>query len=139
VVTYLLDTNIISEVRKRRPDANVTAWLAPMHVHQLFLSSLDVGEIRIGIERLRRRDLRQADMLEQWLITLRAQYAERILPVTADIAEEWARLHIPDPVPIVDGLIAATAKVHGLTLVTRDTGNLAQRGVAILNPFEPMH
>ena len=136
MVTYLLDTNVVSEARKTRGDANVKAWLAPKHDSQLFLSSLVLGEIRIGIERLRRHDHRQADLLELWLVNLRPQYADRILPVTVDVADEWARMSVPDPVPIIDGLIAATAKVHDLILVTRDTGYFAERGVRVLNPFE---
>ncbi len=134
-MTFLLDTNVISEVRKRRANSNVTTWLAPMHDYQLFLSTLVFGEIRIGIEQLRRRDPLQADMLERWLVTLRTQYAGRILPVTADVANEWARMSVPDPVPIIDGLIAATAKVHDLTFVSRDTGHFASRGVTVFNTF----
>jgi predicted nucleic acid-binding protein len=106
-----------------------------LHDHELYLSVIVLGEIRMGIEQLRRRDRSQADMLERWCIALGSRYSGRILPVTSDIAEEWARLSVPDPVPIVDGLIAATAKVHGMTLVTRATGQFERRGVRVLNPF----
>ena len=98
---------------------------------------LVVGEIRQGIERLRRRDPSQAAVFETWLATLRRDYADRILPVTVQIADEWGRLNVPDPVPAIDGLLAATARVHGLTLVTRNTADVARTGVALLNPFAP--
>ena len=134
-MSYLLDTNVLSEARKPAGDANVRAWLASVRGAELYLSVLVVGEIRQGIERLRRRDLRQAAVFEAWLTSLRRDYADRILPVTADIAEEWGRLNVPDPVPAIDGLLAATARVHGLTLVTRNTADVARTGVTLLNPF----
>lgn len=136
MVTYLLDTNVVSETRKRRVNANVSTWLAPLQTYQLFLSVLVLGEIRMGIGQLQRRDPIQADMLERWLVTLHGQYSGRILPVTAEVAEEWARMNVPDPVPIIDGLMAATAKVHDLTFVTRDVSQFEQRGVRMLNPFD---
>ena len=103
----------------------------------LYLSVLVVGEIRQGVERLRRRAPAQAAVYENWLAMLRRGYADRIVPVTADIAEEWGRLNVPDPVSTVDGLMAATAKVMGLTLVTRNTADVARTGVRVLDPFEP--
>ena len=136
-MSYLLDTNVLSEARKPAGDANVRAWLASVRGTELYLSVLVVGEIRQGIERLRRRDPPQAAVFEAWLATLRRDYADRILPVTADIAEEWGRLNVPDPLPAIDGLLAATAGVHGLTLVTRNTADVARTGVALLNPFAP--
>ncbi len=136
-MTFLLDTNVLSEARKPAGDANVRAWLASVRGAELYLSVLVVGEIRQGIERLRRRDPPQAAVFEAWLATLRRDYADRILPVTVDIAEEWGRLNVPNPVPAIDGLLAATARVHGLTLVTRNIADLARTGVALLNPFAP--
>ena len=136
-MSFLLDTNVISEARKPAGDPNVRAWLASVRGAELYLSVLVVGEVRQGIERLRRRDPRQATIFEAWLATLRRDYADRILPVTAEIAEEWGRLNVPDPVPAIDGLLAATAQVHGLTLVTRNTADVARTGVALLNPFAP--
>lgn len=94
-----------------------------------------VGEIRQGIERLRRRDPKQAKVFEQWLATLRRDHGERVLPITAPIAEEWGRLNVPDPLPVVDGLLAATARVHDLTLVTRNTVQVERTGAKLLNPF----
>jgi predicted nucleic acid-binding protein len=131
-----LDTNVVSEVRRPRGAPAVKAWFDSVDAADLHLSVLVLGEIQRGIERLRRRDGRQAAVLQRWLGQLRRDYADRILPVTADIAEEWGRLNVPDPVPTIDGLMAATAKVRGLTLVTRNTADLARTGVRLLNPFE---
>ncbi len=135
MVSFLLDTNVISEARRPGGDANVKAWLASVPADNLYLSVLVVGEIRGGIERLRRRDPVQDDAYEGWLATLRRDYADR-LPVTAEVADEWGRMNVSDPVPVVDGLMAATAKVKGLTLVTRNTADVELSGVRILNPFE---
>ena len=136
MVSFLLDTNVISEARGPRGDANVKAWLASVPADNLYLSVLVVGEIRGGRERLRRRDPVQADAYEGWLATLRRDYADRLLPVTAEVADEWGRMNVSDPVPVVDGLMAATAKVKCLTLVTRNTADIERSGVRILNPFE---
>ncbi len=135
-MSFLLDTNIISEARKPNGNPNVRAWLASTKGVDLYLSVLVVGEIRQGIERLRRRDAAQARIYETWLTTLQQDYADRILPITIEIAEEWGRLNVPDAVPVIDGLMAATAKVQGLTLVTRNTVDLARTGVRLLNPFD---
>lgn len=94
-----------------------------------------VGEIRQGVERLRRRDPNQAKVFDRWLAALRRDYGDRVLPITAAVAEEWGRLNAPDPLPVVDGLLAATAKVHDLTLVTRNTAQVERTGVRLLNPF----
>lgn len=136
-MSFLLDTNVISEARKRGGNANVKAWLASVTGADLYLSVLVVGEVRQGIERLRRRDPVQAAVYEAWLAGLHRDYADRILPITADIAEEWGRMNVPDPVATIDGLLAATAKARRLTLVTRNTADLVRTGVPLLNPFEP--
>jgi len=136
-VNYLLDTNIVSELRKPQPDAHVQEWLASTRGDELYLSVLTVGEIRRGIERLRRRDPAQAAIIEAWLATLRRDYAPRLLPITAEIAEEWGRLGVPDPIPTVDGLLAATARVGDMTLVSRNTADLVHTGARLLDPFEP--
>ncbi len=99
-----------------------------------FTSVLVVGEIRRGIESLRRRDVPSALALELWLAALTDGFADRILPVERTVAEEWGRLNVPDPLPTVDGLLAATARVHGLTLVTRNTRDVACTGVPRLDP-----
>jgi predicted nucleic acid-binding protein len=108
-VSFLLDTNVVSEVPKSRADADVLAWMASVTAADLYLSVLVVGEIRRGVEGLRRRDPAQAAVYDVWLTGLRRDYADRILPVTAEIAEEWGRLNVPDPIPTIDGLLAATA------------------------------
>jgi predicted nucleic acid-binding protein len=136
-VSFLVDTNVLSEVRKPTADANVRAWFASVPDPDLYLSVLVVGEIRQGVERLRRRDPARAAVYDEWLAKLLRDYADRIVPVTADVAQEWGRLNVPDPVPVIDGLFAATAKVHDWTLVTRNTRDLARRGVRLLDPFQP--
>src|ERR1700730_5758121 len=137
-MTYLLDTNVISELRKRHPDPHVLAWYATVTSAEIFVSALTIGEIRLGIERLRRKDSAQADLLEQWRRGLHATYRDHIIDVDARIAKEWGRLNVPDPLPVIDGLLAASAKVRGWTLVTRHTADLQRSGVGILNPFEPL-
>lgn len=135
-MSFLLDTNVVSEVRKARPNLAVKRWIESVSSDRLFLSVLVVGEIRRGIEQLRRKDVRQAMAHEEWLVRLHELYAERLLPVTLAVAEEWGRLNVPNPIPVTDGLMAATAKVNGLTLVTRNTADVARTGVSVLNPFE---
>jgi len=134
-VSFLLDTNVVSEIRKNRPDPGVAAWFASVSADQLFLSVLVVGEIRQGIERLARRNQAQAGIFEQWLSQLVDTYGDRIVPITVRVAEVWGRLSVPNPVPVVDGLMAATALVHDWTLVTRNVGDVASTGVRFLDPF----
>lgn len=136
-MSFLLDTNVLSEARKPSPNPNVRAWFASVVAADLYLSVLVVGEIRQGAERLRRRDPAQAAIFSDWLSRLLEEYADRIVPVTVEVAEEWGRLNVPDPLPIIDGLLAATAKVHGWTLATRNTRDLARAGVSLLDPFKP--
>jgi predicted nucleic acid-binding protein len=137
-VTFLIDTNIISEVRKGdRCDARVAEWYASIQDADLFLSVLVLGEIRRGVEQARRRDAARAGALDAWLATVEAGFGERILPVDAAVADAWGRMAASRPVPVIDGLLAATALVHGLTLVTRDEGDVAGLGTKILNPFRP--
>jgi toxin FitB len=103
----------------------------------LYLSVLVVGEIRHGIERLRRRgDGRQAAVFDAWLAVLEAEFADRLLPISASVAESWGRLTAAQPLPVVDGLLAATAIEHDLTLVTRDTRTLDGTGVRLLDPWQ---
>jgi len=133
---YLIDTNIISELQKgQRTDENVQAWFDKVAENELFLSVLVVGEIRLGIERLRRRDLPQALRLEQRLLVLQAKMAERILPITEAIANRWGKINSGDPLPIIDSLLAATALEHDLILVTRNVRDVERSGVLLLNPF----
>ena len=136
-MSFLLDTNVLSEARKPDAHANVRRWLASVSGVELYISVLVIGEIRQGIERLRRRDERQADVYEAWLAVLRRDYGDRVIPITPDVAEEWGRLNVPDPIAGIDGLMAATAKAHGLTFVTRNVADVSRTGVRLLNPFDP--
>src|SRR5438874_7732091 len=133
---YLLDTNVVSEVRKGQGNARVKAWFGAIPSDDLYLSVLTIGAIRHGIERLRRRDPTQASFFDSWLAGLQHEFDQRLLPVSVQIADVWGQLGVPDPVPTIDGLLAATASVTGLTLVTRNTSDLANTGVRLLNPFE---
>jgi len=132
---FLLDTNVASEFRKKRADPHVTAWSLTIDASAVWLSVLVFGEIRCGIETLRRRDKRQAVALDRWIEGLEHSYAGRILPIDGDIALEWGRLNAAHGLAAVDGLLAATALVHELTLVTRNTKDVARTGVKYLNPF----
>ena len=136
-VAYLLDTNVVSELRKRVPHPAVLAWHRSQADADVYLSCLVIGEIRQGIERLRPRDGARAAELDQWLAGLTARYRDWILPVTAEVAQEWGRLQAVCRSPVIDGLLAATARVHRLTLVTRNTSDIAGTGVPAINPFEP--
>jgi toxin FitB len=136
---YLIDTNIISEVRKgRRCDGNVAAWYRATRDDELFLSVLVVGEIRQGIERVRPRNARQAAALENWLEEILSSFSERVLPVNERVAQIWGRLNARELLPVVDSLLAATAEAHHLTLVTRNVKDIERSGVPCLNPFEPV-
>jgi predicted nucleic acid-binding protein len=135
-VKYLIDTNVISEVRKgSRCHPAVHAWWTSSAADEKFLSVLTICEIRKGIENVRRRDVRSAVALEKWLVGIIEDHADRILVVDLDIAEECGRLNAAGPLPVIDSLIAATAKVRGLTLVTRNVPDLARTGVDALNPW----
>ncbi len=135
-MSYLLDTNVISELRKgERADPNVTAWIAELADEKIFLSVLTIGEIRRGIESVRRRDPDSAAALDRWLALLSEAHGDRILPIDRAIAEEWGRMNVPDPLPVVDGLLAATARALGLTLVTRNVADVKGTGVELLDPF----
>lgn len=137
-MSYLLDTNVVSELRKRQPDANLVGWLRSAPADGLYLSVIVVGEIRRGVEKLiRRGDTRQADRLDTWLAELRHHFEDRILPVTVEIADEWGRLTARHRIPFVDGVLAATAVTRKWTLVTRNVADVAPTGVAVINPFTP--
>ena len=137
-MSYLLDTNVISELRKGSGcNPHVLRWFETISDDDIHLSVLTTGEIRRGIESIRRRDPQSARVLEGWLDRLMKDYASRLLPVTHEIADEWGRLGVPDPIPVIDGLLAATARVHRLTLATRNVRDVEVTGVACVNPFEP--
>lgn len=134
---FLLDTNVIAELRKGgRANSNVRSWFAALDPDDIMLSVVTVGEIRRGIESMRRRDAAAAGALERWLRRLLAEHGDRILDVDLSVAEEWGRLNVPDPLPVIDGLLAATARIHGLTLATRNVKDVARSGADIVNPFD---
>jgi len=136
-LSFLIDTNIISEVRKGvRCNPGVARWWAEVAEGDLWLSTLILGEIRKGIELARRRDPDKASVLEAWLGEVVAGFGDRLLPVDAAVADEWGKMNAIRPVPVIDALLAATAKAHGLTLVTRNEADVAGLGVEVMNPFE---
>lgn len=137
---FLIDTNVISEVGKGRGcDRNVAAWYRSVELGSLCLSVLVVGELRTGIERLRQRDVKRAARLDRSLILTADMFADRIVGIDRRIAESWGRLNAERQIAVVDGLIAATALVHGLIVVTRNVRDFVGTGVQVLNPFEPIH
>jgi toxin FitB len=136
-LSFLLDTNVVSELRKAsRCDPSVARWFSGVSDEEVFLSVLTIGEIRKGIELIRRRDPDSAEALDRWLRDLVDENAERILAIDLRIAEEWGRMNVPDPLPVIDGLLAATARIYGLTLVTRNVKDVARTGIPCLDPFE---
>lgn len=136
-MTCLIDTNVISEIRKgERCDANVAAWFAGIDDSDLYLSALVLGEIRKGVERIRSRDPARAEALEAWLTEVRSAFAGRILPVDDRVAEEWGRMACGRSIPTIDGLLAATARVHRLTLITRNLADVKGLGARVLDPFQ---
>jgi predicted nucleic acid-binding protein len=137
-VSFLIDTNVISEVRKAsRCNANVWAWYGSIEDIDLYLSVLVLGEIRKSIEQARRRDPRKAGALEAWLIEVDAAFGERVLPIDRAVTDEWGRMSAVRSIPVIDGLLAATARVHRLTFVTRNDADVAGLGAEVLNPFTP--
>jgi len=135
-VRFLLDTNIVSELR-RGPKANagVMDWFDDQSPRDLCLSVVTIGEIQQGIEQLRDRDSKQAVALERWLTGILQFYEDRILYIDGDIALDWGRLGRGRSRPVIDRLLAATARVHGLTLVTRNTRDFKSLDVRVLNPW----
>ena len=137
-MSFLIDTNIVSEIRKgSRCDPAVAAWWAGVAEDDLRVSVLVLGEIRKGVELARQRDPQKARALETWLKDLVSDFGDRILPVDAAVAEEWGRMAAVRSAPAIDALLAATARTNGLTLVTRNTADVAGLDVEVLNPFEP--
>lgn len=134
-MTWLLDTNILSELRKGdRANEGVRDWFADAREEDLFTSVMVLGEVRRGIESIRRRDVPSALALEQWLQRLKTSFSDRVLPVDARVADQWGALNVPDPVPAVGGLLAATALVHDLVLVTRNIRDVRGTGARLLDP-----
>lgn len=133
---YLLDTNVISETRKTRPDAGVIAFLTAAESSSLFLSVLTVGELHRGVKAKHRKDPVAADQLEVWVADIETTFADRVLPIDAMAARWWGELSAERKLPVIDTLIAATAMTHDLTLVTRNTRDVESTGVALLDPWQ---
>ena len=132
---YLLDTNIISELRKSRPHGTVVAWLETLRGEQIFLSAVTMGELQAGVELTRRQDVRKAQALEAWLDSVEASFA--VLPMDHTCFREWSRLMAGKSGALrEDAMIGATARVHGLTVATRDEKDFRHLGVEIINPFK---
>jgi toxin FitB len=136
---FLLDTNVISELRRPdKADRNVTAWANKRPVTGFFMSAISILEIELGALRIARKDTAQGAVLRSWIDDqVLSRFEGRILPIDAAVAQRCARLHVPDPRAERDALIAATALVHGLTVVTRDVADFVPMGVALMNPWEP--
>ena len=134
---FLLDTNILSELRKgARCDPNVSNWAAKESGQAHYISVLSLGEIRKGIELLRKKSLADCMPFEIWLQKLQSDYANCTIAITAEIAERWGELSALRPLPVIDSLLAATALEHGLTLATRYTKDFDGLGISIVNPFQ---
>jgi len=131
----ILDTCVISELRKKHCNAGVAAWMSATELEAKYLSVITMGEIRRGIELSRLKSASSVDSLERWLSVLEASYATRILPITASIADRWGRLSLRQPLPVSDGLIAATALEHGFAIVTRNVDDFRRSGANVINPF----
>jgi toxin FitB len=136
---YLLDTNVVSELRKirhRKADVRVAAWAESVDAAELYLSVITLQELEIGVLFVERRDSKQGAILRQWLQEqVMPAFAERILSVDTVVAQRSASLHVPNPRPVRDGIIAATALVHSMTVVTRNLADFEPTGVKTINPW----
>ncbi|MGI8522453.1 MAG: type II toxin-antitoxin system VapC family toxin [Nocardioides sp.] len=135
-MSFLLDTNVVSELRKKSADEQVVAWAYALRKRDAFLGVVTIRELEAGVLLVERRDPTQGILLRSWLDqTVLTAYVDRILPVDLDVARRAAALHVPDPRPERDALIAATALVHGLTVATRNVADFEPMGVAVVNPW----
>ncbi|MEI7056283.1 type II toxin-antitoxin system VapC family toxin [Nocardioides sp. CCNWLW239] len=134
-MTYLLDTHVVSEVRRKRPDQAVVRWLAAQRDDDLYVSVLTIGELRKGALKLAARGDAVAGSLLEWIDGVEQDYQERLLPVTVDVAKRWGDLNADRPLPVIDSLLAATAMENGLTVATRNTKDFELTAVAVHNPF----
>lgn len=139
---FVLDTNVVSELRKVRSgkaDQNVASWASIVDAANLFVSAITIMELELGVLSIERKDATQGAMLRAWLEqNVLPEFSGRTLPIDTTVAQRCARLHIPDRCGERDALIAATALVHGMTVVTRNVADYQSTGVAIINPWEPI-
>jgi predicted nucleic acid-binding protein len=137
---FVLDTNVVSELRKIRSgkaDKNVAQWADKVSITDLYLSVITIQELELGVLLVERRDAEKAAIFRTWLDNqVLPAFEGRILPVDLAVALQSAQLHVPDPHPVRDGLIAATALVHGMTVVTRNVGDFKKTGAPLLNPWD---
>lgn len=135
---FLLDTNVISELRRPdRADRNVVAWANAISAANFFMSAISILEIELGARLIERKDAAQGAVLRNWIDNqILARFEGRILTIDTAVAQRCAKLHVPNPRADRDTLIAATALVHGLTVVTRNVGDFAPTGVPLLNPWD---
>jgi predicted nucleic acid-binding protein len=134
-LSFLLDTNVISETRKRVPDANVMSWFRETDEKDLYLSVLTLGEMQKGIARRRAADPQLAASLEHWLSGIEELFADRLIPIDAAVAKAWGEFQAGGPLPVIDTLLAATAKIHDMSLITQNIKDVATTGVSIINPW----
>ena len=136
MIRYLLDTNVISELRMTKPHGAVVAWLETLGVEQIFLSAVTMGELQTGVEKTRRQDVVKAREIELWLTSVENSFA--FVPMDPACFREWSRLMAGKPDALrEDAMIAATARVHGFTVATRDEKDLKRLAVNVINPFKP--
>ncbi len=136
MVKYLLDTIVISETRRKAPNAGLQAWLRRADPQALHVSVLSFGEIAKGIELIGLKYPAAGLALRKWFDEMRRLYTDRLIPINVDVAEEWGRISALRSLPVIDGLLAATAIVHKMTLVTRNLRDMERTGVMVVNPWE---
>ena len=133
---FLLDANVVSELRKGlRCHPRVSEWFRKLAPEEVFLSVVTVGELRKGVELIRRRDPKVAEQIDTWLARVVSTQEDRILAVDLPAAELWGRLNSPHPLPVIDSLLAATAITHGMVVASRNIGDISRTGAAWVNPF----
>lgn len=132
---YLLDTNVVSELRKPKPYGGVLAWMSEVPESQIFISAVTIGELQLGVERVRNQDAKKAEEIESWVDGLEASGS--VLPMNSQCFREWARLTAEHPAQLLeDAMIAATARVHALTVATRNEKDFARLRCELVNPFQ---
>ena len=134
-MSYLLDTNVISEMRRKSPDSNVLAWLDGVDQKELFISVLTIGELSKGIARRRLKDPEMAESLQHWLRGIETFFADHVIGINTAIAMDWGAINDGRSLPVIDSLLAATARVRKLTLVTRNVRDIEPMNVPCFNPW----